>query len=93
MKEQVHVIISGMVQGVGFRQFVRSNAKKLGLLGWVKNTEDNKVEAVFSGEKETIEKMLLICRKGPFMSEVKDVSVIWEVSEVFPLEDFSILPT
>ena len=62
-------------------------------MGWVKNTEDNKVEAVFSGEKETIEKMLLICKEGPFMSEVKDVSVIWEESEVFPLEDFSILPT
>lgn len=93
MKQQVHVVISGMVQGVGFRQFVRSNAKKLGILGWVKNTPDNKVEAVFSSDKETIEKMIEICRQGPFMSEVKDVAVLWEDSEVFPLEDFAILPT
>ncbi len=91
MKQQVHVIISGVVQGVGFRQFIRSNATKLGLLGWVKNTPDNKVEAVLSGEKEIIEKMIAICRQGPFLSEVKKVEVVFEESEVFPVTDFAIL--
>jgi acylphosphatase len=90
---QVHVVISGHVQGVGFRQFLKSNAKKLGVLGWVKNTEDGKVEAVFSADKETLEKMIVVCRRGPFMAEVKDIQVRWEEGEVFPLTDFAILPT
>lgn len=73
-----HVFISGFVQGVGFRQFIKEFALKLGLTGWVKNLLDNRVEAVFSGPKENIEKIILLCKKGPFLSEVKDVDVIWE---------------
>ena len=73
-----HIFISGFVQGVGFRQFVKRNAIKLGLTGWVKNLSDNRVEAVFVGAKEQIEKIISICEKGPFLSEVKDVEVIWE---------------
>jgi len=72
------VFISGFVQGVGFRQFIKQNALKLGLTGWVKNLQDNRVEAVFVGSKENIEKMITLCRKGPFLSEVKDVETIWE---------------
>lgn len=73
-----HVFISGFVQGVGFRRFVKQNALKLGLTGWVKNLSDNRVEAVFQGSKEQIEKIILLCGKGPFLSEVKDVDLIWE---------------
>mgnify|MGYP001557937106 FL=1 len=73
-----HIFISGFVQGVGFRQFVKQNALKLGLTGWVKNLKDNRVEAAFQGSKEQIEKIIAICEKGPFLSEVKDVEVIWE---------------
>ena len=53
-----HVFISGFVQGVGFRQFVKRSAIKLGLTGWVKNLSDNRVEAVFAGTKEQIEKTI-----------------------------------
>lgn len=73
-----HIFISGFVQGVGFRQFIKNKANSLDLTGWVKNLPDNRVEAVFLGQKETIEKMIKICRKGPFLSEVKNVEVIWE---------------
>lgn len=72
------IFISGFVQGVGFRQFVKQNALKLGLTGWVKNLKDNRVEVTFQGSKEQIEKIIAICEKGPFLSEVKDVEVIWE---------------
>ncbi len=72
------VFVSGFVQGVGFRQFVKRSARKLGLTGWVKNLPDNRVEAVFCGSKEQIEKIIMICEKGPFLSEVKDVNVVWE---------------
>lgn len=75
---QAHIFISGFVQGVGFRQFVKRSALKLGLTGWVRNLPDNRVEAVFSGSKERIEKIISICRKGPFLSDIKSVDVIWE---------------
>lgn len=70
-----HVFVSGFVQGVGFRRFVRHHALKLGLTGWVKNLSDNRVEAIFSGSKEQIDRIISICEKGPFLSEVKNVLV------------------
>lgn len=87
------VFISGFVQGVGFRQFIQRSAQELRLTGWVKNLPasqpastqrgeqggpDNRVEAVFSGSKEQIEKIITICRKGPFLADIKSVDVIWE---------------
>lgn len=77
----VYIIISGFVQGVGYRHFVRSNAQKLDLTGWVKNLPDNRVEALFQGSKENIEKIILLCRKGPFLSEVENVEVEWKEME------------
>ena len=73
-----HVFISGFVQGVGFRRFVRHHASKLEITGWVKNLPDNRVEAFFQGTREQIEKIIVICKKGAFLSEVKDVVVEWE---------------
>lgn len=80
---QAHVFISGVVQGVGFRFFVESNAKSLGLTGWVRNTEDGGVEAVFCGEKKIIEKMIDLCRQGPFLAVVKHLGFEWEELENF----------
>ncbi len=71
----VRVIISGFVQGIGFRQFIKSKANDLNIKGWVKNLPDGKVEAVFAGERSNIEKMVELCRKGPFLAEVKNVEV------------------
>lgn len=85
---QAHVFISGGVQRVGFRQFVKSNATSLSLTGWVHNTEDGGVEAVFCGEKEKIEEMIELCKKGPMLAEVKYVGFDWEELENFT--DFTI---
>lgn len=71
----VHVLISGYVQGIGFRQFVKSKAKNLNIKGWVKNLPDGGVEAMFVGERSNIEKMIEFCRKGPFLAEVKGVEI------------------
>ena len=73
-----HIFISGFVQGVGFRQFIKNNADKLELTGFVGNLPDGRVEAVFSGSKEKIEEMIKVCKKGPFLSEVENVEVIRE---------------
>lgn len=85
------VFVSGFVQGVGFRRFVRHHAFKLGLTGWVKNLPDNRVEAIFQGPALNIEKMLVICKKGAFLSEVRDVQVIWEENskEIFKTFEIS----
>lgn len=87
---RAYVLISGFVQGVGYRQFVKSNAKKLMLTGFVTNLPDRKVEAVFEGEKKVIEQMIKECKKGPFLSEVEDVEVEWEEKKS-EFEDFSII--
>lgn len=86
--KQAHIIISGQVQGVGYRYFVRSNARKLGLVGWVRNTSNGKVEAILQGSQDQIEEMLGLCRQGPMLAEVKDIEVEWEDKENF--EEFTI---
>lgn len=86
-----HIFISGFVQGVGFRRFVRHHALKLGLTGWVKNLADNRVEAVISGPEERINKLIDICRKGSFLSEVKDVLVEQEDQPFTTFKTFEIL--
>jgi len=88
------VFISGFVQGVGFRRFVKHHSLKLGLKGWVKNLSDNRVEALLVGSKEQIKKIIAICRKGSFLSEVSIVEVMWgeDLSAgVENFEDFEIL--
>ena len=75
-----HVFISGFVQGVGFRQFVKRSAKKIGLTGWVRNLPDGRVEAKFAGSKDKIEKAIGFSRKGNFLSEIKEIEVFWEDS-------------
>ena len=75
---QARIFITGFIQGVGFRGFVRSNARKLGLTGWVQNLTDGRVEGLAQGPKETIEKLIKICEKGPIIADVKSVAVTWE---------------
>jgi acylphosphatase len=75
---QARIYVSGFVQGIGFRGFVRANARKLGLTGWVQNLPDGRVEALAQGSKEKIEELIKICEKGPIISEVKSVTVTWE---------------
>ncbi len=77
-KVRAHVIISGMVQGVYFRAETRDQALWLGVTGWVKNKPDGRVEGLFEGEREGVEKLISWCRQGPPEAEVSDVAVTWE---------------
>jgi acylphosphatase len=77
-KERAHVTFLGRVQGVFFRAYTEEIANSLGLTGWVRNTPDGSVEAVFEGEKGDIEKAIIECRKGPPASRVDNVDVLWE---------------
>lgn len=83
--KQAHIFISGHVQGVGFRQFVRSQAKRLGITGWVTNLPDGRVEAVLQGKDEKLAVLLSICQRGPMISSVNSVEIKWEEpSPLFP---------
>jgi acylphosphatase len=72
-QQTIHVIISGRVQGVGYRSWTVSQARKLGLDGWVRNRRDGSVEAIFHGSFEAIEAMLIACEDGPLAARVREV--------------------
>ena len=78
MKARAHLFVSGRVQGVSYRWFVFDVANTLNLSGWVRNLPDTRVEAVFEGNREVIEKAILKCRQGPPASRVADIDVTWE---------------
>ena len=74
-KMQRYILISGVVQGVGFRHFTRQNAMRLGVHGYAKNLPNGKVEVVAEGDKATLDEFVKILWKGPPASRVEDVKV------------------
>jgi acylphosphatase len=78
MKVKAHVFVSGKVQGVFFRMKTRHKAIKRYIGGWVRNTSDGGVEAIFEGEKEDVEQLIKFCRKGPSGARITKVNVQWE---------------
>jgi acylphosphatase len=78
MKVRAHIFMSGWVQGVFFRVETRNRAMRRNITGWVRNTSDGKVEAIFEGEKEDVEELIEFCRKGPSGARVTKVDVQWE---------------
>lgn len=65
-----HFLISGRVQGVGFRQFVRAMAERLRVRGWVRNLSDGRVEALATGSAESLISFEAHLRAGPPNSQV-----------------------
>jgi acylphosphatase len=79
-----YYLVKGRVQGVGFRWFVHREAAALGLKGWVRNTEDGKVELVASGDPEKLAELHTALRRGSRGSRVDAV----EESEILePTDD------
>jgi acylphosphatase len=66
----LHVRIVGVVQGVGFRWFVRERARRLGLTGWVRNLPDGSVEVAASGDPGQIDLLRAELLRGPSGSSV-----------------------
>jgi acylphosphatase len=62
---ELHVRVSGLVQGVGYRWFVRERARRLGLAGWVRNLPDGSVEVMASGDPGQLELLREELRRGP----------------------------
>ncbi len=73
----VHIIVTGKVQGVGYRAFVQLHAANLGLRGWVRNCPDGTVESEADGEKAVLESFIEQLRQGPLFSRVETIQVDW----------------
>ena len=90
-KRTVRIRIEGRVQAVGFRDWMRQAARALGLTGWVRNRRDDSVEAVISGDAALVDDLLELCRRGPPLAQVAEVTVLAEEDGTF--STFEIRPT
>jgi len=86
---RLHVVIEGRVQGVFFRAATRDEARQRGLMGWVRNLPDGRVEALFEGDKRALEAMLAWCHLGPPYAYVDRVEADWQPYQG-DLDDFRI---
>ncbi len=87
--KQVHVWISGIVQGVFFRAHTRQVALSLHVTGWVRNLRDGRVEIIAQGTQDALERLVEWCHHGPSMSRVDKIDVRWEdITKTF--DDFEI---
>ncbi len=83
MKKAVRLYIDGTVQGVFFRAFIKENAERYNVKGFVRNLEDGRLEVFLEGNSEEVNKMVELCKKGPKHSMIRKVE---EKSERF--QDF-----
>ena len=74
--KSIRVLISGRVQGVGYRAWCERTASALGLSGWVRNRRSGEVEAVFSGPADTVAEMLRRTHEGPRFAHVVTVETV-----------------
>ena len=73
--ETVHLLITGKVQGVFFRAKAKEIARKYEITGWIKNTPDEKVEAMIYGRSNKVNEFIEWCKTGPEMAKVEDVII------------------
>ena len=90
MNGRSHVWVSGRVQGVWYRQSCASLAEELHVSGWVRNLPDGRVEGVFEGTIESLDRMVAWCRNGPPRAVVKAVEEVVEKPQ--GCEGFQVLP-
>jgi acylphosphatase len=69
--------VHGRVQGVGYRQFVQSQARRLGIHGWVRNRRDGSVELEAEGPRSALQRFWELVRRGPPAARVERVDVTW----------------
>ncbi|HET9796274.1 MAG TPA: acylphosphatase [Thermoanaerobaculia bacterium] len=81
-------LVSGRVQGIGFREWVRRTARSHGVRGWVRNREDGRVEAIATAEAEVLERFEGVLRRGSAISRIESVESS-DIDET-PFSDFEV---
>ena len=76
--KRISILISGKVQGVFFRAEAREIAEANKISGWIRNTDDDKVEACITGDEKAVEEFILWCRHGPDKAKVENVLVKYD---------------
>jgi acylphosphatase len=71
--KRIHLVVHGRVQGVFYREFVKKEAEKLGVVGFVRNLSNGSVEVVAEGKEDKLKELIKACRKGSFLSFVEKV--------------------
>jgi acylphosphatase len=91
------IVVSGRVQGVGYRDFVAKEALRHNLEGWVRNRRDGSVEAILAGDAEIVSAVVEHCRKGPPLGRVNaltdELTGADALEQRHPGEAFSVLAT
>jgi acylphosphatase len=77
MKRRAEIILSGLVQGVGFRYYIFRHAQELGLTGYTMNLYSGEVQTVIEGEVSIIEEFFSLVRTGPRSSRVNNARIFW----------------
>lgn len=85
----VHLLISGRVQGVFYRASAHEEGRRLGLVGWVRNLPDGRVEAVAQGHEKDVDAFVEWCRNGPPLARVTKIDITEKNLET-DLTDFAI---
>ena len=75
VKQRVHILVTGKVQGVFFRQATKVIAIKNNVTGWVKNLEDTKVEILLEGDAQNVNSLVDWCHNGPANSRVDEIKI------------------
>ncbi len=78
METCVHMVVQGLVQGVGFRYYVHRHAVQLGLKGYAKNQYDGSVEIEVEGDRSAIEELIRLVKVGPRSAQVTDMKLEWK---------------
>ncbi|HET8730975.1 MAG TPA: acylphosphatase [Moraxellaceae bacterium] len=89
MKQQLHLLVTGRVQGVSYRANAAAMAQRLGLCGWVRNLADGRVELLAQGDEKPLRSLLAWAHQGPAQARVEHVEAHW-AEPAPPLESFSI---
>ena len=85
-----HIVISGKVQGVGFRYWLRREANQKNIYGWVRNKVSGEVEALFIGDNAKISDLIKLCNKGPTSSKVTKI-IVQNYQEEYLSRSFDII--
>jgi len=75
MKKSVRLYITGTVQGVFFRAFIKENAERYNVKGFTRNLEDGRVEVFLEGDSDKVNKIIELCEKGPKHAQIKNVQI------------------